>query len=201
MQAGIHGRELPRCRSRTCAGGPPDPLENLARAFEVAGVRLEGLRAGTDDAAWCAAPGPGRWSAAQCLAHLVLTSEALLPGLRRGLEQARELGLTEDRPRQDLWGWLLAKGSGPGARWKIRTPPAFDPPPVLEVAPLLERFLDLQRDQAQLARAARDLPLTRVKIPSPFQPRIRYNLFSALVLLAVHQERHLAQVERALNGK
>jgi hypothetical protein len=44
---------------------------------------------------------------------------------------------------------------------------------------------------------AEGLPLHRVKIVSPFNARVRYNLFSALSILPRHQHRHLWQAELA----
>jgi hypothetical protein len=41
------------------------------------------------------------------------------------------------------------------------------------------------------------LPLTAVKIQSAFNAKVRYNVFSALSILSVHQHRHLGQAERA----
>jgi hypothetical protein len=36
-----------------------------------------------------------------------------------------------------------------------------------------------------------------VRITSPFNERVRYNVYSALTILAVHQHRHLWQAEQA----
>ena len=41
-------------------------------------------------------------------------------------------------------------------------------------------------------------PIDRVKVTSPFNPRLRYNLYACLTILPRHQERHLWQAERVL---
>ena len=46
-------------------------------------------------------------------------------------------------------------------------------------------------------RAARGLPIGRVGVVSPFNGRMKYNLFAALSILARHQHRHLWQAEQA----
>jgi hypothetical protein len=46
--------------------------------------------------------------------------------------------------------------------------------------------------------AADGLPLGSVRITSPFDPRLRYNLYSCLTILPRHQHRHLWQAEQAL---
>ncbi len=43
------------------------------------------------------------------------------------------------------------------------------------------------------------LALDQYLIASPFAKNMRYNLYSALVLIAVHERRHLWQAERAAN--
>ena len=37
-----------------------------------------------------------------------------------------------------------------------------------------------------------------VKITSPFNPRLRYNLYACLTILPPHQERHIWQAEQVL---
>ena len=49
-----------------------------------------------------------------------------------------------------------------------------------------------------LAREADGLPIDRVKIASPFNTRLRYNVFSAFSILPRHQHRHLWQAEQHL---
>jgi hypothetical protein len=44
------------------------------------------------------------------------------------------------------------------------------------------------------------LPLGDVQVVSPFNTRLRYNLFAALSILAKHQQRHLWQAEEAAKG-
>ena len=61
---------------------------------------------------------------------------------------------------------------------------------------LLAEFDRQQDEQIALATAAGGLPLGRVKVASPFEPRARYNLYSCFVILPRHQQRHLEQAER-----
>ena len=46
-------------------------------------------------------------------------------------------------------------------------------------------------------RAAQDLPIDRVKMASPFDGRVKYNLYAAMTIVPRHQHRHLLQAERA----
>jgi len=195
MQAAPQGCDRPRCQ--VTAPEFPDPWETLAACFTRAQVWCGSCEVGD---AWLRGARDGGWSAAQCLEHLNLTGEALLPRVEDGLERARSLAANgmRGRPRRDLVGWLLTLGSGPRVWWRLRTPAAFAPAPDLDPDGTLDRFRRLQDRWLEVVEAAAGLPLDRVKIRSPFDARLSYNLFSALELAAVHQERHLIQAERAL---
>ena len=64
---------------------------------------------------------------------------------------------------------------------------------------LISEFERLQSELAGLIRESDGLPIHRVKIPSPFDPRGRYSVYSAFTILPAHQHRHLGQAERALD--
>jgi hypothetical protein len=53
-----------------------------------------------------------------------------------------------------------------------------------------------QADQLTCVRHADDLPLSRLWISSPFNRRIRYNVYAGLTILPRHQHRHLWQAEQ-----
>jgi hypothetical protein len=162
-------------------------------------TRLHDLRSRASDAAWGVRPGPDRWSIAECVAHLNLTSMAYLPLLRAGRDEARRSGhAAPARFRRDVPGWLLWKSMGPPVRTKFRTAAPFVPRGDRPVAELVGEFERLQREVVQLAREADALPVDKVKIASPFNTRLRYNLFAALSILARHQHRHLWQAEQTL---
>jgi hypothetical protein len=59
---------------------------------------------------------------------------------------------------------------------------------------------DFERLQAEViacVRTADGLPIDHIKLVSPFDARLRYNLFAALTIIPRHQHRHLLQAERA----
>jgi hypothetical protein len=56
----------------------------------------------------------------------------------------------------------------------------------------LARAVPAERWGAQ----ADGLPLTAVRVTSPFNPRARHNLYACFTILPRHQHRHLWQAER-----
>lgn len=176
----------------------PD-LQRIADELVEAQRRLHRLADACGDELWGRRPAPGRWSAAECVAHLQLTAEAFLPPIRRALHEGRRTGGKPPRRyRRDPLGWLLWRMIGPPARVRVRTPARFIPQAVVPRARLLATFDRLQDEQLRCVHEADGLPLGRLRIVSPFDPRVRYNLYSALGILSRHQHRHLWQAERAL---
>ena len=176
----------------------PD-LQALVDEFEAAEARLHQLKGRFPESAWGRRPPAGGWSAAECVAHLNLTSEAYLPLIDGALAEARRLGPRAPRRlRKDFVGWLIWQSSRPGGRMKVQTAPAFVPTSDLPLDRLVAEFNRLQAAQIERTRAADGLPIHRVKITSVFNDRVRYSTYSALSILAVHQHRHLEQAERAL---
>jgi hypothetical protein len=57
-------------------------------------------------------------------------------------------------------------------------------------------FDHLQGEQVRRVEAADGLPLSKVWITSPFNARVRYNLYACLTVLARHEHRHLWQAEQ-----
>lgn len=170
-------------------------LDELLRAS--LGFAALATAAPEDD--WHRRPAEGSWSAAECVAHLNLTSDGYLPVLRLAIDEARALDVPAPRRyRRDPMGWLLWRMIGPPARMRLATSPTFVPTGNAPLSELLQRFEALQAEVAACIRDADGLPITRVRVQSPFDARVRYNLFSALSVVPRHQLRHLWQAERAL---
>lgn len=172
-------------------------LTRLLEDYKSALVRAQALRSSVPDARWVERPDPSRWSVAECVAHLNLTSEAFLPLIRTALTAATQLGHVQRRRfRRDLTGWLLSIALPPPVRMRMTTTAPFIPQSLALPSDLLGTF---ERHQAEFVGCVRDAggrAIDRVRIPSPFNPRIQYNTWSALVIIPRHQHRHLWQAEQ-----
>ena len=133
---------------------------------------------------------------AECVAHLNLTSKAYLPLLREALAGGREGREWRGRYHPDPIGWLMWRLAGPPVRHRVKTVAAFIPSAQQSLTELVSEFDRLQSEQLSCVSAADGLPLGSLWIRSPFDSRIRYNVFSCLTILPRHQERHLWQAEQ-----
>jgi len=173
-------------------------LASIAAELRDARARLHHLVARVPGGAWDRRPHPDRWSAAECVEHLNLTTRAFLPLLDAALDAARALGAPAPRRyRRDPVGWLLWRTMGPPVRLRARTAAAFVPVAHPDPATALGDFDHLQDELLRRTAAADGLPIDRVRVPSPFDPRVRYNAFAALSILPRHQQRHLWQAAQA----
>ena len=176
-------------------------LAAIAAELRDARARLHHLVAHVPGGAWNARRHPDRWSPAECVEHLNLTTRAFLPLLDAALDGARRLGAPAPRRyRRDPVGWLLWRTMRPPVRLRTRTAAAFVPTARPDPAASLADFDHLQDELLRRVAAADGLPIDRVRVPSPFGANVRYNAFSALSILPRHQQRHLWQAERA-NGR
>lgn len=166
--------------------------------LESAVERVQQLHASLPYCVWSAQPAPGRWSPAECIAHLNLTSEALLPIVRAALQEGRE----RDEPgsgryRRNPLGWFAWKVVSPTGGLKTKTSAPFVPVGAIPVDRLVSDFTRLQSDIIACVREADGLPLERIMVRSPFHGHLTYNLYAALTLVPRHQHRHLHQAEQA----
>jgi len=141
---------------------------------------------------------PSRWSPAECMAHLNLSSRAMLPLLQAGLREAAD-GRNRQAPRyrRGVVGWVVWTLIAPSNGLRTRTLPAFVPSGDEPLESVMADFTRLQSEIIAGVRAADGLPIDRVTLRSPFDGRVRCNLYAALTLIPCHQHRHALQAERA----
>lgn len=146
-------------------------------------------------------PRPDKWSIAECVVHLNLSSQAeiaLLNDTYARMPAERETRV-EEQFKMDLLGrflkWTLEPP--PMSVFKLKTTKNFQPVGVEPVSEVLPTFLALQEQLKSSVDEANGLPLSRIRVVSTFNSKVKYNLFSSLNLLLAHERRHLWQAEKA----
>ena len=178
-----------------------DALDEVEQELNEATRRAWNLIHSNDGRLFTVRPTPGSWSAAECLSHLSISTEMFLPVLTQALEDARRRGLTSTRkPTMDLLGRVLRWFLEPPIRQRVKTGAPFVPRSVRAKAEAFGEFASLQSKLTEILTSARGLDLQKVKIVSPFDKRVKYNLYSAFRILAAHQRRHLWQAEQAVEA-
>ena len=173
-----------------------DAIEEVEKELNEATRRAWALVQSTDGRLFTVRPQPSRWSAAECLTHLSISTELFLPVLRNALGPARA-SRKRRKPKMDLLGRILRWFLEPPIRQRVKTTAPFVPKAVRTKADAFTEFAALQEKLIELLRDAQDADL-RQKIVSPFDKRVRYNLYSAYRIVAAHERRHLWQAEQAV---
>ncbi len=174
-----------------------DPLDEVEKELNEATRRAWTLVQSTDGRLFTVRPTPLRWSAAECLAHLSISSEMFVPVLHDAIARARTSAKKRGKAKMDLLGRILAWFLEPPIRKKVRTTAPFVPKSTRAKADAFGEFATFQEKLIDLLREARDADLG-LKIVSPFDKRVRYNLLSAFRIVAAHERRHLWQAEQAV---
>lgn len=139
-------------------------------------------------------PPGGGWSVGQILEHLVVAHDSYL-AVMRPLIYARDAAHSENGNaawEPSLAGWMLVAGMRSPRRmptpgiWKVTTPREG----------VLDAFKNRQNTVTTFLRAASALDWTRVRFSSPAGRWIRLNLGDAFMILTVHAQRHVKQMEQ-----
>lgn len=177
-----------------------DAIEGVEKELNDATQRAWTLVQSTDGRLFTVRPNTSSWSAAECLSHLSISTELFLPVLQTAIDDARKRGRanTKRQPKMDVIGRVLRWFLEPPIRQRLKTSAPFVPRSVRAKAEAFGEFAALQSKLAEQIAAARDLDLNKIKIVSPFDKRVRFNVYSAFRIVIAHQRRHLWQAEQAV---
>jgi hypothetical protein len=174
-------------------------LERIRAELAATRRHARTLAAPLGEALWGTRPAPDEWSVAECVIHLNLTARAFLPLVRDAIARGRRLSLLGPGPyRRDPVGWFVGLLTEPPIRLRIKTTAPFVPAAVEPKAATLEAFDGLGAELSACVGDAAGLDLARLRITSPFDTRLAYNLYACFRLIPAHERLHLSQAERAL---
>jgi hypothetical protein len=172
-------------------------LTDLISQYEACSKRAIAVAEGLSPERLTRRPAPESWSIAECLAHLTLSHAPFPALLTAAYDEARTTGQLGNGPfKADFMGRLVKWGLEPPPRIKLKARAPFQPVKIDAPERVLPDFLDLQEQLVERVRAAEGLRIDRVKVVSPVDSRVKYNVFAALQIIAAHDRRHLWQAER-----
>ncbi|HKP38353.1 MAG TPA: DinB family protein [Pyrinomonadaceae bacterium] len=142
-------------------------------------------------------PAPEKWSIAQCLDHLAVTSHGFDSYFTKALARGRTKWPVTSPPKYRpsfIGGWLI-KQVEPVTGRNLPAPKVFRPSSS-NIENALEKFLAQQETFLQFVRATEGTDFNKTRLRSPVTPLMRYSLADAFVVTVVHGQRHLAQARR-----
>lgn len=142
---------------------------------------------------------PAAWSALECVEHLNRYGDFYLPEIDRRISSARP-----DSGQVFKSGWLgryFAESMKPKPKLnKMRTFRNMDPANCSLDKNVILRFIDQQHRMLELLRRARSVDIGRVRTSISITPLITLKLGDTLQVVIYHNERHLQQAQRAVDG-
>jgi hypothetical protein len=139
-------------------------------------------------------PEPHRWSIAENLAHVRITTEVFLPAVDGALATIRERKLlSKGSAKLGFYGRALVWSMEGRPVIKMRAPKAIQPGVLAAPAVELEQFLSSQTGIQQRIADAEGLDLTAFRFPSPLVRCLRVNLLEFFSTFNAHSRRHLKQ--------
>src|SRR5215470_8445206 len=147
-------------------------------------------------------PAEKKWSAAECIEHLNITNRAYALRIEQALRELDTKKLLASAPMATNFNVKLLKWwLEPPSRLKLPTGAGFLPVAVTSAEDVLHAFQELNAKMDEQLSRGRCLPLDRAMIASPFSESMKYNVYSAFVLIAAHNRRHLWQAANALETR
>lgn len=173
---------------------PPSQLSNELNQIRR---RAEALVDGLTTDQLTRRPDPGKWSIAECLAHLNLTASVVQPLIAKCIAKGRrEKRLGQGPFKLGVRGRFLIWIAEPPPKFRIRAPKAVVPEvPIVNPAQLLPDFLRVQDEWQRLWNEAEGLNMAAINI-GPLLSPFRCHLSASFHWMMAHQRRHLLQAER-----
>lgn len=143
-------------------------------------------------------PAPDKWSIAQCLDHLTVTSRQFEPYLTAALVRGQKRWPVSVAPayRPSFIGEWLIKQVDPETGRNLPAPKVFRPAESSTIQGALESFIKQQERFLEFIRRSAGIDYNKTRLRSPVTPLMRYSLADAFVVTVVHGRRHLAQAQR-----
>jgi len=147
-------------------------------------------------------PSPKKWSVAECLDHLIVSGNKMIPYMTKGVAKGHKRKMFGDAPffTGFVGKWFLS-GSGKGGK-PMPAPKVFIPSSSdFKKKFVLDEFMLLQDSYLSLLEQSEGLNLSKIYVRSAITPFLRFNLATWFQAMPGHQLRHFDQIRRVLNSE
>jgi hypothetical protein len=148
-------------------------------------------------------PAAGRWSIAECFAHLDLIGRLYRPVLTTVIDKARKDNRLARGPfRLGFIGRKFIGSMEPPPKLKVRTVASMLPGGLSahNADAVMDEFYVLGDTFTALMKSAEGLDLRRVRVRSVVTPLLRLGIGEWFAFLAAHERRHIWQARQVLNA-
>jgi DinB superfamily len=171
----------------------PNPLNDELNQMRR---RAEALVSGLTTEQLTRRPDPGKWSIAECLAHLNLTASVVQPFIAKGIARGKkEMRHGKGPFKMGVRGRILVWIAEPPPKFRMPAPKAVAPPVSTQPpSQILADFMKAQKEWQRLWNEAEGLNMAAINI-GPLLSPFRCHLSASFPWMMAHQRRHLLQAE------
>ncbi|NNF21352.1 MAG: hypothetical protein HKN67_05375 [Saprospiraceae bacterium] len=145
-------------------------------------------------------PDPGKWSIMECFEHMNILYEVYINNIKEAIGNGKEKYGYTDHFKPTLVGHYFFLSMAPNEerkpRFKIKTFKRFEPSG--RNFDSIDKFRDYHREFSELIDWIPELNLDKIKVTSSIGNIIRFKLGDAFRIVTGHNQRHIIQVQRAL---
>jgi hypothetical protein len=146
-------------------------------------------------------PDASRWSAAQCLEHLLTANRLMLQSAREALDGAKPPTIWQRMPvLPGMFGRMLIRSQAPQATRKFTASPLATPTSSGIAGDIVERFIVQDHEIVSWLRGLDAPRASRVIMTSPFVRLITYSVLDGARLILAHDHRHIQQAGRVMQS-
>jgi DinB superfamily len=178
-------------------------LKELRKQIVATQYKAENRFGERADAALQYAPGPGKWSAVQCLEHLNTYGRYYLPELEKAIVAAEKKNSHPETNFKSSWlgayfTRLMQPKEDGQLRSQMKSPKGHIPALHPDVNSVLQEFIDQQQQMEALLLRAEKINIRRHKVPISLSRFIKLSVGDTFGFLTAHINRHILQAERAM---
>jgi hypothetical protein len=142
-------------------------------------------------------PAPDKWSAGECIEHLIVTNKQYYPALDKIIKGEHKNSFWQSvSPLSGLWGSILIKAVSPDNAKKMKTAKVFEPATSSISKEILDEFVKCNDELISYLKKLGSVDLKKTKIYSPVNSFITYSLWDAIRIITYHEVRHINQAKR-----
>jgi hypothetical protein len=144
---------------------------------------------------------PDSWSVGECLSHLVNSNGLYLNKIENIINSLPTGSEKDFAYKQSFMGKLIVRGVDPSNVKKTKTFKVFSPTSSNIQKNIIDEYISSSKKFIELNQKMLSIDLRNYKLSSPVNRLIRLNLGDPLIIIPLHDERHLNQAERVMNQK
>jgi len=175
----------------------PNLLQTIISESEASNAAASELVTGLNEEQLNWRPGAEKWSIAQCLDHLAVSSSKFDQYFETALGRGRSKWPVSSPPAYQptrMGAWLIRQLEPVTGR-NLPAPKVFRPSSS-DIQGALQKLLDQQETFLNFVRSADGVDFNKTRLRSPVTPFMRYSLADAFVITVVHTRRHLGQARK-----